>query len=251
MTAAPPAPGIALQLYTLRSLTAVDLLGTIREVAALGYEGVELAGLQGLDPGAVASVCDEVGLTIAGAHVGAEAFAASPGTVAAELRALGLDAIVFPTLPLGEGLAAVERLHALALQARALGLEPIFHNHATELRRDASGFRPWEALLALDEIAFELDLGWAWVAGESPADLLDRLSGRVPLVHVKDHLRDASGTPDCPVGDGEVGYDVVVPLAAARGARWLIVEQDEPGDDPLGAAERSLAAVRSFRGGVA
>ncbi len=158
---------------------------------------------------------------------------------------------MFPTLPAGEGLAAVERLHELGLQARTLGLQPVFHNHATELLRDADGFRPWEALLALDELAFELDLGWAWVARESPADLLRGLAGRVPLVHVKDHVHDGTGTPDCPVGDGEVGYDVVVPLAAACGVHWLVVEQDEPGDDPLAAAARSLAAVQAFRTGAA
>lgn len=251
MSSGATAPQIALQLYTLRALTAVDLLDTIRRVGELGYEGVELAGLHGHDASAVATLCEESGLAIAGAHIGAERFAASPETVAAELRALGLDAIVFPTLPADEGDGPVERLHALALQARALGLEPIFHNHATELRRDDDGHRPWEALLALDELAFELDLGWAWVAGESPADLLRGLAGRVPLVHVKDHLHDESGMPDCPVGDGEVGYEAVVPLAAACGVRWLVVEQDEPGDDPLAAAARSLAAVQTYRGDAA
>jgi sugar phosphate isomerase/epimerase len=241
----PGTPRIGLQLYTLRSLAAVDLLGTIREVAAIGYDGVELAGLHGLDPEAVASVCDEVGLAIAGAHVGAEAFAASPTEVAGELRALGLDAIVFPTLPAGEGLAAVQRLRELAEQAHAIGLEPIFHNHAPELRRDATGFRLWEALVALDELAFELDLGWAWVAGESPAALVDRLAGRVPLVHVKDHLADLR---DCPVGDGEVGYDELMPGLLAADVPWLVVEQDEAGPAPLEACARSLHAVRAMLG---
>ena len=38
-------PLSALQLYTVRDATAQDMLGTLRRVAALVYEGVEFAGL--------------------------------------------------------------------------------------------------------------------------------------------------------------------------------------------------------------
>jgi sugar phosphate isomerase/epimerase len=68
----------------------------------------------------------------------------------------------------------------------------------------------------------------------------------VPLVHVKDHVRTATGAPDCPVGDGEVGYDLVLPAVVEAGVEWLVLEQDEPGDDPLGAVRRSLEATRAL-----
>ena len=42
---------IALQLYTVRELTAVDLPGTLQAVAAAGYRAVELAGLPDIAPG--------------------------------------------------------------------------------------------------------------------------------------------------------------------------------------------------------
>ena len=47
-----------------------------------------------------------------------------------------------------------------------------------------------------------------------------------------------------PVGDGVVGYEQVLPAALGAGAEWLIVEEDEVGDDPFTAVERSLRAVR-------
>lgn len=46
---------IALQLYTVREPAKRDFLGTLREVAAIGYTAVELAGLRGL-PADVAHV---------------------------------------------------------------------------------------------------------------------------------------------------------------------------------------------------
>jgi hypothetical protein len=36
----------------------------------------------------------------------------------------------------------------------------------------------------------------------------------------------------------------VLPAAVRAGAEWLIVEEDEVGDDPFNAVERSLQAVR-------
>ena len=38
---------IALQLYTLRAATARDFAGTLRQVADIGYAGVEAAGFEG------------------------------------------------------------------------------------------------------------------------------------------------------------------------------------------------------------
>jgi hypothetical protein len=37
-----------------------------------------------------------------------------------------------------------------------------------------------------------------------------------------------------------------VPAAVEAGAEWLVVEEDDVGDDPFGAVERSLRAVRGM-----
>ncbi len=41
---------VALMLYTVRRASAGDFEATLREVAAIGYEGVELFDLHGHDP---------------------------------------------------------------------------------------------------------------------------------------------------------------------------------------------------------
>lgn len=238
------APRIALQLYTLRALAHDDLLSVLAQVGALGYDGVETAGLHGVDATAVREASTAAGLTICAAHVGVERFEREPDVVARELATLGTPRIVFPALPAGDETDAVARLERAARSARALGLQPAFHNHAPELRRRADGTRLWEAIVEV-QIDLELDLGWAWVAGEDPLSLVDAEAARVVLVHVKDHLPDDR---DCPVGDGVVGYATLLPALAARAIPWLVVEQDEPGNRPLEAAARSLAATRSLLG---
>jgi len=61
-------PPIALQLYTLRDALANDFAATIRQVAAMGYAGVEPAGFAGSTPQAAAQLFRELGLTVCAAH---------------------------------------------------------------------------------------------------------------------------------------------------------------------------------------
>ena len=59
---------IALQLYTLRRLAAVDLPGTLEAVAAAGFRAVELAGLPETGPGELARLLHGAGLRVVAAH---------------------------------------------------------------------------------------------------------------------------------------------------------------------------------------
>jgi sugar phosphate isomerase/epimerase len=129
-------------------------------------------------------------------------------------------------------------------EARALGIELGFHNHDAEVRPLDGGRAFVDRLLELP-VFLELDLGWAWWAGIDPVELVERARGRVPLVHVKD-FRVQGERSFCPVGDGAVGYERVVPAAAAAGVEWLLVEQDEADGSSLEAARRSLAALTAM-----
>ena len=220
---------VGLQLYTVRDALARDPEGTLMTVADLGYDGVELFG-----DFEDAALLEELGLVVAGRHIGLDAdLAGSTGRVAL--------AWIDPVETIEERDAAIERIVAFGERARSAGLQFGFHNHWSEVRRFDDG----ASLLDLlpEWIWLELDLGWVWQAGESPLELLERAHGRTPLVHLKDFR--ARGTHEfVPVGDGAVGYEAIVPKAVELGVEWLIVEQDEL-DRPLAdALERSLAAVK-------
>ena len=236
-------------LYTVRDECARDLEGTLRAVAALGYEGVELFSLHGHEPGAVRRWLDELGLPVAGRHASLDALESGLPTLAGELRVFGCDRIALswidPPATREEALTARDRIGGVAERARELGLRLGFHNHWGELAALDGGGTLLDLLLELpaELLWFELDLGWAWEAGADPVELLERARGRSPLVHVKD-FRDRGTATFCAVGDGEVGYDRVLPAAVGAGVEWLLVEQDETDGPSLAAAERSLGYVR-------
>lgn len=231
-----------LQLYTVRDACEADLEGTLRTVAELGYEGVELAGLHGRSAAELRALLDANGLAVAGRHVGLDA---DVDALAAEAGALGCRRVALawidPVETAADRDAAVERIVELGMRARRAGLELGFHNHWSEVPRLDDGVSLLEQLPAW--IWLELDLGWAWFAGASPTELLAWARGRTPLVHLKD-LRARDTREFVPVGEGGVGYRAVVPRAAELGVEWAIVEQDEL-DRPLAdALARSLATVR-------
>jgi sugar phosphate isomerase/epimerase len=240
---------VGLMLYTVREDCARDLEGTLRAVAELGYEGVELYDLYGLEPEVVRRWLDDLGLPVAGRHASLDMLENGLPELAAELRVLGCDRLALswidPPSTRAEAVAAGERIASVARRVGDAGLRFGFHNHWGELAALDGGGTFLDLLLEqpAELVWLELDLGWAWEAGADPAGWLERARGRSPLVHVKD-FRGRGTATHCPVGDGEVGYDRVLPAAVAAGVEWLLVEQDETDGPALSAAERSLAFVR-------
>jgi sugar phosphate isomerase/epimerase len=244
---------VGLMLYSVRRESAEDFESVLRKVGELGYDGVELFDLHGHEPELVRSWLDENDLVVAGRHAGLDALEQSLPALAAELRVLGSDRLALSWIDPPESSAAaqdvVARIAAIAPRAQELGLKLGFHNHWGELDPLDDGVTTLDLLSALppEQLWFELDLGWGWAAGADPVALLERFAGRSPLVHAKD-LGSREKREFCPVGDGAVGYDRVLPAAVAAGVEWLIVEQDEIDGPPFEAVERSLEFVRGAIG---
>jgi sugar phosphate isomerase/epimerase len=248
--------GVALMLYTVRDECARDLEGVLQSVAEIGYDGVELYDLHGHEAVQVREWLDGLGLVTVGRHADLDALETRLPALAEELRTLGCDRIALswidPPESSDDARAMVERIAGVARRASEQGLRFGFHNHWCELAEldDADTMLDKLRALPAELLWLELDLGWVWEAGADPADELERTAGRCPLVHVKD-FRVRGTREDCPVGDGEVGYEHVLPVAVRSGAEWVVVEQDNPDPPALAAVERSFGAVqRMLKDGV-
>jgi sugar phosphate isomerase/epimerase len=245
-------PHVGLQLWTVRDACDRDLERVLRTVGAQGFDGVELFQLHGHTVEEVRAWLDAANLVAAGRHVRLEVieselpeFAEGLGVLGAERAAIGwIDpgALERPD-------EVVERLADAARAARDRGIRLGFHNHWTEPVPLEGGpsFLDLLRRLPADLLWLELDLGWVWQAGVDPVAELEKTAGRCPFVHLKDYA-SREGRDDVPVGEGVVGYDRVLPAALAAGAEWLIVEEDEAGDDPFAATQRSLDGVRRILG---
>ncbi len=242
---------IALQLYTLRRLAAVDLPGTLNDVAAAGYRAVELAGLPDTAPGELARLLGEAGLRVAAAHEGMDRLRDDPDGVAARLAEVGCPRVIVPWMAEEDRRTAedVRRFAAeLGRIAWAFADQSIrlgYHNHAFEFE-PLESTTVWDILLGElpGEIEIELDVYWAAVGGRDPAAEIRATTGRVRLLHMKD--RGPGPEPqDAPAGAGILSFPEIIRAARAAGVEWYIVEQDEP-REPLADVSRALRYLESL-----
>jgi sugar phosphate isomerase/epimerase len=227
---------IALQLWTVRDLAAVDLRGTLMAVAAAGYRSVELAGLPDRASDDLMRLLDEAGLNVVAAHVGIDRLRADPDAVADRHAALRCDRVIVPWLPEEDRRTAddvrafASELNGIGRRLAERGIRLGYHNHAFEFA-PLDGTTAWDVFL--DELGpgveLELDVFWASVGGRDPVGVIGAAGSRIRLLHMKDRA-PGSEPRDAPAGDGILDFPRIVAAARAAGVEWFVAEQDEPGD---------------------
>jgi sugar phosphate isomerase/epimerase len=235
---------IAVQLYSVREALAEDFEGVVRTIADMGYAGVETAGVYGESVERAARLFGQLGLRVPSAHVPLPV-GDDKGRVLDTLGALGCSYAVLAYLPVDQLRtrdqirAHCELINEASANAQANGITLCYHNHWWELEKPESlgGSAPLDVMLEyLDPaVAFEIDTYWVKAGGADPAEIINRLGDRVPLLHIKDgSTRPAD--PMVAVGQGVMDYPAL--LANAQ-AEWLIVELDRCATDMLDAVRAS------------
>jgi sugar phosphate isomerase/epimerase len=239
---------VALQLYTVRDETGRDFAGTLRQVAEMGYAGVEFAGYGDLSAQAMRSLLAETGLQAVGSHVGMDALTGERLDTSIEYcQTIGCPAIILPWLAPEwrslEGIQALApRLNELGQRCLDAGITFGYHNHNFEFAR--LGERTWydHFLEATDPalVKVELDIYWVAFAGHDPLALLNTLKQRIALIHFKDMAADGSMTE---VGQGTLDMQGISSFAQQQGI-WAVVEHDHPTQPSLQSARLSLEHFR-------
>jgi len=242
---------IAVQLYTVRSLTKRDMLGTLRSLSDIGYRAVELAGYGNSDARSIAATLQELGMRTPSAHVALQLWANDFDGTLADLQLLGCDYAVVPFA--GEEYRSAEgvrrlagELNRLGERLRGSGIRAAYHNHAFEFE-PLDGSTMYQQLAAGTDpelVDLELDLFWVEVGGADTRALLEQYAGRVPLVHVKDR-EPGDEVGFAPAGEGTLDWQQLLPAAERAGARWFIVEQDVS-RDPLADVTTAFRYLERF-----
>ena len=179
--------GIALQLYTLREQASEDFVGMLKGVAEAGYGAVEFAGYGGLEPPALRTIIDDLGLRAISSHVPFQRMEAEPGTVLEELNMLGCAYAVVPGIPKEmRGIESlpylIESFNQWGAACKSAGLRFGYHNHGWEFE-SMNGSTMLDLLATGTDPALvdlQIDIYWALVGGADPVELIRRVAGRVP-----------------------------------------------------------------------
>ena len=239
---------LAVQLYTLRHKLEQDVERTLAQLAEAGATEVELAGFYDRTPADFRAALDAAGLKAIAGHVPWEGLERAPDKVIEVAEIVGTETIVLPWVPAPETAddadEMVERIVKVKDAITAGGLAFAYHNHDFEFRPLDDGTDFWSRLKAAG-LNHEPDVGWLLVAGRDPVAEIGDLSGRCPLVHAKDVRQKADGTwEDVIAGDGDIDWGPVVQAAIGAGATRIVVELDNPSEQPVDDVALSLATLR-------
>lgn len=234
---------ISLQLYSLRQESSRNFTEVLKNVARIGYRGVEPAGFYDLSAKEFRSIVEDLGMQVSSSH-GPWATLDNTSEVIETAGILGLStagggfrADDFKDLAaIGRTAEMVNKMVEILSQA---GLSLFLHNHWWE-------FSEVEGKLAYDHFAelcsgvqFEIDTYWAANFGANdPVEQVTKFKHRTPLLHIKDGPLQ-QGEAMVAVGQGKMDIRGVIDAADPDLLRWLIVELDTCDTDMLTAVTDS------------
>lgn len=268
---------IGIQLYGLRDQleeTPERFEEIMKHIKEIGYDGVELAGLYGLEPGYIKDVLTQIGLIPISAHVPLVEMIEDVEKVAADYKLIGCRYIVVPYLPeeyrhMTSGYDKVIReMSRIGNVMKAQEMTLLYHNHDFEflvLEDGTFGLDDIYKRVPTDYLEAEPDTCWIKVAGQNPAAYIEKYKNRCPIVHLKDFIKEGnpqnlykligiesneveekSGSFEFrPVGFGQQIWVPILEASLRANAKWVVVEQDEPyGLSSLECARRSRGYLK-------
>ncbi|MEV7603909.1 sugar phosphate isomerase/epimerase [Paenarthrobacter sp. NPDC089322] len=233
----------SLQLYTVRNALQEDLPGTIKKVADIGFSQVEPYNFVAT-ASELGAALKENGLAAPSGH--APLLSADQDQIFAAAKELGIATVIDPYLPAEHWQSAEDirataaKLNAAAKKGAEYGIRVGYHNHAWELESTIEGTTALEYLESLldPELVLEVDTYWAAFGGQDPVELLERLGGRVKLIHIKDGPGTADTKAQLPAGKGTI--PVLDVIAAAKSLEVGVVEFDDYSGDIFEGITESL-----------
>ena len=268
---------VALQLYSIREDMASDMDAALGAVKAMGYDYVEFAGYYGKTAEEVRALLDKHGLECVSVHQGAEAFEEDGQAAVDFLKTIGAKYCAIPWYELDKLRDSfAETAELFAKTGKLLkdnGIALLYHNHDFEFTK-VDGQYILDKLFATvpsDLLNPQLDTCWVHYAGVNPAECVEKYSGRVRVLHLKDFVcKNLGGGPVYaligadgkeekaasqsdngfelrPVGYGIQDFPAILAAAEKAGVEIVVVEQDESVDrPPLEAAKMSREYLKGL-----
>lgn len=262
-----PLKPISIQLYSLREEAAKDFPAVLRRLAAIGYKGVEPAGLFGLSPKEFRKMVEDLGMVVSSSHSpwarpdNLDEVIAACGDMGITLTAGGFGAAEFASVDAIKKTA--ETVAAMQEKLAAAGLTLTLHNHAWEFEK-LDGRLKYEIFAELcPDVQFELDTYWASNFGENdPVQMVRQFGKRSPLLHIKDgplvrpesvYNAETNTLEAIPgacasllaVGSGKNDIAGIIGAMDPGVTQWLVVEQDNSDTDMFECVEESYRFLTS------
>lgn len=248
-----------IQLYTVRDFmtTEEDIAETFAKLKKMGYDEAQTAGCR-IPYKRFGELAKDAGIEIVGTHDNYDMMVDDFNQSLENHKLLGTTNMGIG----GRGYGSlddvkkfIEQANIIAKKAGENGMKFTYHNHSHEFSKWENGKTTMDMLieeLDKDNTSFVLDTYWVQHAGGDVCSYIERLSGRIDILHLKD-MRVIGTTFGCEpsiteIGDGNMDWKKIIETADKCGIKHLVVEQDANWDpNCFAAAKKSINYLKNLK----
>lgn len=239
---------IGIQIFSLRDYIwdKSSFESTIKKLSELGYKSIHTAGLpKDVTPKEYIDILKKNGMYVCGTHYSFDLMKNDiEGTMAHhrlwETTNIGIGGLDVPArTDLSELKSFIKDFNKLAKIYGSEGFRLTYHNHGFEFLRIDGTKTTMDILFEeLDPVntSFVLDTCWVAAGGGDVRHLIEKLAGRIDIIHLKDCYVSRVDEHWCAildsteVGNGTLWWDGIIDAARRAGVKHYVVEQDNSAD---------------------
>jgi sugar phosphate isomerase/epimerase len=245
---------IGAQMFTVREYTQnpKDIESTLRKLKAMGFDMVQISGFGPCDIDILAGWIKELGMEVCGTHSPWNRIADTDELkkLIDEHKKLGATEIGLGMKPIAiypdtyEGYTEfIKKVNDICKMLKDNGMTFGYHNHELEFQK-FNGIRAIDRIIEeCPDLNFILDIFWAQAGGINPLTYLNKLKGRIKIVHLKDYRVIGRTRQFGEIGEGNFDWKEIIPCCEKIGIPYAVIEQD---GDFLSNPFDSLALSRKY-----
>jgi sugar phosphate isomerase/epimerase len=246
---------VGLELYSVRNALHDDPMGTVRAVAAMGYQCVEFYApyfeWTESQTKEMRKLLDDLGIRCYSTHNDSSYLGPEKISRARDMNLiLGCKYVVVASSHEKAGLdgwkTVADSLNLAAEKLEPSGLKAGYHNHQTEFT-PVEGVRPIEILAknTKSSVMLQLDVGTCIEAGSDPVAWIRANPGRIRSLHLKEWSPEAGKGYSVLFGEGVAKWkDIFAAAESVGGVEYYLIEQEGSRFSELETAKRCLEAFR-------
>jgi sugar phosphate isomerase/epimerase len=234
-------PPYGFQSFAIRDRLSKDFAGTLKEMAAMGYQTIEMCSPKGYAGAGFASMIDmkpadmkktfeDNGFSCPSCHFTFDEMRKSLDERIEYAKALGLKHMIASSFwlkkdaSIDDYMKSCDELNQMAVKINAAGMQAGFHNHDMEFEKRGDLLIYDEMLKRLDPKLVKMQFQTQVIVhGYKAADYFTKYPGRFISSHLSDWTAEKKQVP---IGQGLINWPEFYKAAKASGVQTYYVEMD-------------------------
>jgi len=246
---------IAAQLYTVRELlkdkSEEQVRNVLGKIKTIGYDAVQISGVGPITKELAQrykQICKSLELNICASHVGLSDLQQDFEWIIEyhkmwQCRYVGIGSM--PTeYKTEKGVLEFAKIcNEIGAKLNQEGIHLVYHNHRFEFEK-FGGKTMMDILYDTfdNNVEFEIDTYWIQAGGMNPAEWIEKVDGRMGVVHLKDMRIRENQQEFAEVGYGNLDWNQIIEACRKTKVIYAAVEQDAFYKDPI----KSLKMSRDY-----